>query len=99
MFCFEEQSSVILVIKLELQHSGLAAAEVKATIGVFLIYCSFVAMWLHIGLVFVLLIEKIIISIIIQCFLIKSKSDSKIIFGGINCLKFNHEVMNQNGTS
>jgi hypothetical protein len=58
-----------------------------------------VRLWLHIGLVYVLLIEKIIVSIIIQCFLIKSKSDAKIIFGGIDCLKFNHEVMNQNGTS
>lgn len=35
IFCFEEQSSVILVIKLELQHSGLATAEVKSILGFF----------------------------------------------------------------
>jgi hypothetical protein len=51
IFCFEEQSSVILVIKLELQHSGLATAEVKSILGFFFfICCLFVAaIWFNVS--------------------------------------------------
>lgn len=51
IFCFEEQSSVILVIKLELQHSGLATAEVKSILGFFpYICCLFVAaIWFNVS--------------------------------------------------
>lgn len=60
---------MILVIKLELQHSGLATAEVKSILGFFSLYAVY--LWLQFGLMLVLLIEKIAVFDIIQCFLIK----------------------------
>lgn len=57
-------------------------------------------MLLIIGFILLLMLvlwgEKIVASNIIQYFL-SSKSDAKIIFGGLDCLKFNHYVPNQNG--
>lgn len=54
-----------------------------------MIYSSFVFI-----VMLVLLGEKIVVPNIIQCFL-SSKSDVKIMFGGLDCIKFNHDVMNQ----